>query len=130
MNEPARITSPYAPDVGEVRAFLERMITAMRFIDLVRAVLAFVTRVCEINGELSKKLAYLRRRRPRSEVLERLTRQLALPLFAPVAPAAEGTEKAERAKKSRKGRPRTSSASRSPTLSRPICASARCAAPR
>lgn len=105
MNAPERITSPYAPDLGEVKAFLERMIGAMRFIDLVCAVLAFVTRVCEINGELSKKLAYLRRRRPHSEVLARLERQLALPLFdLGVARAPEETKAAPAEKKSRKGR--------------------------
>lgn len=103
MNAPERITSPYAPDLGEVKAFLERMIGAMRFIDLVCAVLAFVTRVCEINGELTKKLAYLQRRRPHSEVLARLERQL--PLFKLVVAPAQGAEKAAPAeKKSRKGR--------------------------
>ena len=103
MNAPDRITSPYAPDLGEVRAFLERMIATMRFLELVRAVLAFVTRVCEINGELSKKLGYMRRRRPRSEMLERLQRQLALPLFDLGVPP-KAAEKAARTKKSRKGR--------------------------
>ena len=98
MSDPERITSPYAPDLGEVRAFLERMIRGMHFIELVRAVLAFVTRVCELNGELSKKLAYLQRRRPRSEVLERLKRQL--PLFGQGAtPEQYGPKQ----KKSRKG---------------------------
>lgn len=69
-----RISSPYAPDLREVRAFLERMIRASHFIELVRAVLAFVTRICEVNGELTRKLAYLQRRRPRSELLEQLQR--------------------------------------------------------
>lgn len=103
MTEPERITSPYAPDLGEVRAFLDRMISTMQFVALVRAVLTFITRVCEINGELSKKLAYLRRRRPRSEVLARLERQLALPLFD-VAPAVATKEPEGKQKKSRKGR--------------------------
>ena len=66
MNEPERITSPYAPDLGEVRAFLDRTIRTLRFVELVAAIIAFVARVCEVNGELSKKLAELRRRRPRS----------------------------------------------------------------
>jgi len=80
VKEPERITSPYAPDLGEVRAFLERMIHTLRFVELIAAIIAFVARVCEVNGELSKKLAELRRRRPRSESLERLERQLILPL--------------------------------------------------
>jgi transposase len=105
MAEPDRITSPYAPDLGEVRAYLDRMIRALRFIELVAAVLAFVTRVCEINGELSKKLAELRRRRPRSETLERLERQLALPLGAlGVAASSLSAPRDEAAKRSRKGR--------------------------
>jgi hypothetical protein len=29
VQEPERITSPYAPDLGEVRAFLDRMIRAL-----------------------------------------------------------------------------------------------------
>jgi len=74
------ITSPYAPDVEQVRAWIEKMIRALRFIELVTAVVAFVSRMCEINGELTKKLADLRRKRPRSETLDRLLRQKQLPL--------------------------------------------------
>jgi len=107
MREPERITSPYAPDLGEVRAYLERTIRALRFVELIAAILAFVSRVCEVNGELSKKLAELRRRRPRSESLERLERQLVLPLGdLGVAGAArkEIAPRDEAAKRSRKGR--------------------------
>lgn len=101
-DEPERITSPYAPDLGEVGAFLERMIRGMRFIELVSAVPAYVTRTCEINGELSKTLADMRRSRPRSEVLARLQRQL--PLFgASVAPAAKEAKPVAEVKNSRKG---------------------------
>lgn len=102
MSEPERITSPYAPDVGEVRVFLEKMIRALRFAELVAAILAFVVRMAQINGELSKKLAELRRRRPRSESLRRLERQLVLPLDGlGVAPA--GVRRPHQPK-SRKGR--------------------------
>jgi len=105
VQEPERITSPYAPDLGEVRAFLERMIRALRFVELVATIIAFVTKVCEVNGELSKKLAELRRRRPRSEQLERLERQLVLPLGAlGVTTAAPRKEPPSGEKKSRKGR--------------------------
>jgi transposase len=105
MSAPERITSPYAPDLGEVRAFLERMIRTMQFVVLVRAVLALVTRICEINGELQKSIAYLRRRRPRSEVLSRLERQLALPLVGPsVATSTPENGAPAKQKKSRKGR--------------------------
>ena len=102
-----RITSPYAPDLGEVRAFLERMIRTLRFVELVAAIVAFVARVCEVNGELAKKLADLRRRRPRSEALARLERQLILPLgdlgVSPTAHPAKPAA-ASRPKASRKGR--------------------------
>jgi transposase len=105
VQEPERITSPYAPDLGEVRAFLERMIRTLRFVELVAAIIAFVARVCEVNGELAKKLAELRRHRPRSESLERLERQLVLPLAdLGGTPAARSKEPPARAPKSRKGR--------------------------
>jgi transposase len=72
-------TSPFAPDLEAVRAWMEEMIGAMRFVDLVIAVVAFITRMCELNRELTKKLAELQRKRPRSETLKRLQRQLSLP---------------------------------------------------
>jgi transposase len=102
--EPERITSPYAPDLGEVREFLERMIRGLRFVELVAAILAFVARVCEVNGELSKKVAEQRRRRPRSESLERLERQLLLPLAMIGGTRPMRRSKPPREKKSRKGR--------------------------
>jgi transposase len=103
-SKPARVTSPYAPDLGEVRDFLERMVRELRFVEMVRAVLAFVARVCEVNGELTKKLAHLQRRRPRSEVLKRLERQFAL--FGPIASVTEpkATDDAKEKKRSRKGK--------------------------
>lgn len=103
MYDPQRISSPYAPDLGEVRTFLERMIRALRFVELVTAVLAFISRVCEVNGELQKKLAHLRRRRPPSESLERLERQLVLPL-GELAGLPSRPAKAPRAQHPRKGR--------------------------
>ena len=65
-----RITSAFAPDLGELRAWLEKMIAALRFMDLVTAIVALFGRMSDINLELAKQLAYLRRRRPRSESLE------------------------------------------------------------
>jgi transposase len=105
VHEPERITSPYAPDLGEVRVFLERMVRTLRFVELIAAILAFVAKVCEVNGELSKKLAELRRRRPRSESLERLERQLILPLGELVGASSARPNKAPKpAPRSRKGR--------------------------
>ncbi len=101
-------TSPFAPDMGAVRAWMEEMIRTLRFAELVVAVVAFIARMCEINRELTKKLAELQRRRPRSETLERLERQLVLPLPGLVATKAEGeTPKTKaqpvRPRRSRKG---------------------------
>ena len=105
--EPPRITSPYAPDVDEVRAWMEKMIRALKFVELVTAIIAFIARVCEVNGELQKKLAELRRRRPRSEMLERLERQLVLPL-GPAVVGADPTPRSDGAEpkpqRTRKGR--------------------------
>lgn len=108
MHEPPPITSPYAPDLAEVRAWIEKMVRALRFVEIVTAVVALVSRMGEINGELTKKLADLRRKRPRSETLDRLGRQLRLPLGdlvgalaqAPADSPPDGTEAA----RSRKGR--------------------------
>lgn len=107
MPEPERITSPYAPDLDEVRAWLDKTIRALRFVELVTAILAFISRVCEVNGELSKKLAELRRRRPRSESLQRLERQLVLPLGdlgAAQVSRPTGAPPRQRERPSRKGR--------------------------
>src|SRR3954447_8399082 len=75
------ITSPYAPDVERVRAWLLEMIAALRFVEIVAAIVALIARMRDVNTELVAKLAYLKRRRPPSETLERLERQLVLPLF-------------------------------------------------
>ena len=41
-----RVTSAFAPDIEEVRAWLQKMIAALRFVDLVAAILALVARMC------------------------------------------------------------------------------------
>jgi transposase len=100
------ITSPYAPDLGQVRAWLEKMIKALRFIELVAAVLALIGKMRDANTELVKQLAHLRRARPRSETLERLERQLLLPLGATAAASAapKNKEREEPTKTTRRGR--------------------------
>jgi len=107
MHKTPRITSPYAPDLGEVRAWLDKMIRALRFVELVAAIVAFISRICEINGELSKQLAQLRSKRPRSETLERLERQLLLPIVGLAAAAAPSKTQerpgGSKSKQSRKG---------------------------
>jgi hypothetical protein len=54
MQQQPPITSPYAPDVGEVQTWLEKMIHTLRFIELVAAVIALIARMCAINAELTK----------------------------------------------------------------------------
>ena len=79
MSEPATITSPHVPDVDDVRQWLEKMIKSLRFVELVVAIVAFVTRMRDINTELTRRLMDMRRRRPKSEKLGRVEGQL---LFA------------------------------------------------
>jgi transposase len=103
--EPTPITSPFAPDRADVRAWLEKMIKALKFAELITAIVALICRMGEINLDLTKQLAHLRRARPRSETLKRLEGQHLLPFMldapAPV-PSRKGT-KEPKPKKSRKG---------------------------
>src|ERR1700733_6144843 len=105
MTTPSPITSPYAPDLAAVRAWLEKMIASRRFIEIVVAILALITRMRDVNTDLVAKLAYLKRKRPPSETLERLKRQLVLPLVDRVLvhPAAEKPDDRARPKGSRRG---------------------------
>ncbi|MHB8533586.1 MAG: IS66 family transposase [Solirubrobacteraceae bacterium] len=103
MQKPSSITSPYAPDVDEVRAWLERMLKSLRFMEVVTAIIALVTKFRDINAELVRRLAYLQRKRPKSETLERLERQLVLPLVGLVVPSPKPKTKSDD-KASRKGK--------------------------
>ncbi len=109
-----RITSAFAPDLDEVRAWLEKMIAALRFVELVVAILALIGRLRDVNTELVRQITHLRRSRPRSETLERLERQLTLPgvqtlVADPSKPPAEQdtdrTKKRARAKHPGRGAP-------------------------
>jgi transposase len=86
MSEPATISSAQVPDVDDVREWMEKMIKSLRFIDLVVAVVAFVRRMRDLNTELTRRLADMRRRRPRSETLRRVEGQLlfAFGVFVPL----------------------------------------------
>ncbi|HYX21517.1 MAG TPA: IS66 family transposase [Thermoanaerobaculia bacterium] len=86
-----RVTSAFAPDLDEVRAWLEKMVTALRFVELVAAILALIGRMRDLNTELVAQLAHLRRARPRSESLRRLEGQLVLPLEGLIVPSAPKT---------------------------------------
>jgi transposase len=82
-------TSPISPDLEQLRAWLEKMIAAMKFVELVVAIVSLFARMRDINLELTKRVAHLTRKRPRSETLERLERQLLLPIEGLVAPGAK-----------------------------------------
>jgi transposase len=84
-----KVTSAFAPDLDEVRAWLQKMIAALRFVDLVTAILALITRMRDLNTGLVAQLAQLRRKRPRSEMLRRLEGQLVLPLDGLTVPVAK-----------------------------------------
>jgi transposase len=116
MSEPATITSPHAPDVEDVRQWMLTMIKAMRLLELVAAIIALVTRMRDINTELTRRMANMRRKRPRSETLARVEAQLAFAFAAWAAQNKEpatggepsmtnsGADPAKRPKTSRKGR--------------------------
>src|SRR5271170_751980 len=97
---PSMITSPSVPELDEVRAWIEKMIKALRFVDLVVAVLALIGRMRDINLDLVKQLVQFRRARPRSETLRRLEAQHAFAFMG------EGARplKPKKPKQSRKGR--------------------------
>jgi hypothetical protein len=40
---PPPITSPFAPDLAQVRAWLEKMVAALKFVELVTAILVDLT---------------------------------------------------------------------------------------
>jgi hypothetical protein len=83
-----KVTSAFAPDLDEVRAWLQKMIAVLRFVEMVTAVIGVIARMRDINTELVAQLAHLRRRHPRSEALDRIERQLVLPLGGLTVPNA------------------------------------------
>jgi transposase len=101
---PPLITSPSAPELGEVRAWIEAMIKAFRFVEMVKAVLTLITRMRDLNTELVRQLTHLRRARPKSETLARLERQLVLPFAIVTVPVTkpDGAAGGDEGKKPRK----------------------------
>lgn len=107
-------TSPYSPDLDHLRAWLERMVAAMKFVELIVSVLALIARMRDINLELTKRVAHLTRKRPRSETLERLERQLVLPLMSLVAKSSrDAADSGADATRKRAKKPRGQSSGRS-----------------
>jgi transposase len=105
---PPIITSSSAPDLAEVRTWIEKMIAALRFAELIVAILALIRRMADINLDLLKQITQHRRGRPRSEKLRRLEGQLSLPLdgliAAPTKPRTEDDAPERKAKGSRRGK--------------------------
>jgi transposase len=86
------ITSPFAPDLSAVRTWLEKMIATLQFVELLASVMHLLTRMAEYNAELTRRLAHGQRKHPRSETLDRLGRQLVLPIAGLVRVAASETK--------------------------------------
>ena len=97
---PPPITSPSVPELAEVRAWIEKMIKALRFVELVVAIVALISRMREINLDLVKQIVQFRRARPRAENLRRLEAQYLLPFMTEGARA----KKPEKPKVSRQGK--------------------------
>jgi transposase len=100
-------TSPTAPDLVQFRAWLEQMVAALRFVELIAAVLTLITRLRDLNSNLVLQLASMRRARPKSETSTRVWRQLALPFPGASMPEtgakeAEGGEQTGAGKKLRR----------------------------
>ena len=87
------ITGLYQPDVKEVRSWLQRMVAERRFVELIVAVVALISRFRDLNTELMKRLVHLRRKRPPSETLRRVTNQLAFSFMEQAAAAGEPQRK-------------------------------------
>lgn len=79
--------SPTSPDVERLREWILAKIRACSFVDLVTAIITLVVCMRDLNNELARKLVELRRRRPLSETLARIERQLPL-IFGPAVAAA------------------------------------------
>ncbi len=100
-----KVTSAFAPDLDEVRAWLQKMIATLKFVEMVTAIIALIARMRDLNTELVAQLTHLRRARPRSESLDRLERQLVLPglIVAETAKPKDDTSSDDE-KKKRRGR--------------------------
>ena len=79
-------------DTDELKQWLEKLVAELQFARLVAAVIALVTKLRDMNTELTKQLVQLRRARPRSERMRVLEAQLLLP-FAMVASKATPSRK-------------------------------------
>lgn len=98
-------------NVEELQQWLREMVEQLAFTRLIAAVVALVVRLRDLNTELTKQLAHLRRARPRSERLRALEGQQLLPWAMSAAsrndsaaPAPSGAEPQAPKPKPKKGR--------------------------
>ena len=62
MSEPKTTEfSSFAPDLAQLRAWLEKMIASMRFVELVVMIVQLISRMRDMNTELRKQLVNMRR---------------------------------------------------------------------
>ena len=68
-----------APDLGRIRRFIAEAVAEGAIAVLVSTILALLSRMRDLNQELTRQLAWKNRKRPASERLQRL--QLELPFW-------------------------------------------------
>lgn len=100
-------------DIADLRAWLQKMIAAMRFADLLTAVIGLIVRMRDANTELRKQVANLRRKRPHSETLARVGKQF---VFAFMVAEVAGAQSAAKPPKpdGRKGKTKRSRVGKHP----------------
>ncbi len=100
-----KITCTYQPDVAGVETWLRKMIDERRFVELIVAVLALLTRLRDLNTNLMRHVAHLTRKRPSSEKLRRLENQTTFDFIDQVtAGSGKDEPKGKRKRKPRRGK--------------------------
>ena len=98
------ITCTYDPDIERVREWLKKMVAEARFLELIVAVVSLIARLRDLNTHLMKQVAHLKRKRPPSETLRRVERQLAFSFIgqALAARGKDGDQEQRRRRRRRK----------------------------
>jgi hypothetical protein len=92
------VSGPFAANnvapsnLDELKRWLEEMVKRLAFTRLVAAIVALVSRLTDINAELAKQLAHLRRARPRSERWKAIEEQLAFTWTMAAAPEGDKSD--------------------------------------
>jgi transposase len=98
----------------ELRTWLEELVRQLQFARLIAAVLELVTRLRDLNTELTKQLANLRRARPRSERLRALEAQLQLPWLNANSDQGDGAPPKTKPERAKSKKPRSKPPGRNP----------------